>query len=82
MPGSLKSPLRIAGTKQVLKAVDRRALECVYIAADADAILREKLTNACREADVLIIEAKSMKILGEACGIDVGAACAGLLKKA
>jgi large subunit ribosomal protein L7A len=67
--------------KQVLKAVSRCQLECVYIAADADEYLLDKLRNACNEAGIPVIEAGSMAELGEACGIDVGAACAGILKK-
>lgn len=81
MLDGLKSPQRVAGTKQVLKAVSRRQLECVYIAADADEYLLDKLRSACDEAGIPVIETESMAELGEACGIDVGAACAGILKK-
>jgi large subunit ribosomal protein L7A len=81
MLDGLRSPQRIAGMKQVLKAVTKHSLECVYIAADADEYLIEKLRNACGEAGIPVIEAESMAELGEACGIDVGAACAGILKK-
>lgn len=80
MLDGLKSPRRIAGMKQVLKAIGRRSLERVYIAADADEYLTDKLRNACEEAGIPVMEAESMAELGEACGIDVGAACAGILK--
>ncbi|OQB23405.1 MAG: Ribosome-associated protein L7Ae-like protein [Firmicutes bacterium ADurb.Bin182] len=80
MLDDLKSSKRIAGTKQVLKAIGRRSLKCVYIAADADEYLIDKLKSACQEAEIPVIEAESMTELGKACGIDVGSACAGIVK--
>ena len=72
---------RVVGTKQVLKGIATGAFRCVYIAEDADSFLQEKITSACEKAGVQLITVPTMKALGEACRIDVGAACAALPAK-
>ena len=68
----------IVGTKQVLKAIEAGKLSHVYLAEDAEAFLRNKLIAACTEHGVEIRPIPTMQELGETCGIDVGAACAGV----
>ncbi len=70
----------IVGTKQVLKAIAADQLACVYIAKDADGFLANKIKAACFEHGVAVTEVPTMRELGTACKIDVGAACAGLPK--
>jgi len=70
----------VVGTKQVLKAASAGQLARVYLAEDVDAFLRAKLTAACRENGIEIIPVSTMRELGAACKIDVGAACAGIPK--
>jgi len=71
----------IVGAKQVLRALSADQLACVYIAGDVDAFLSDKLRTACEAHGVEIRPAPSMKELGTACKIDVGAACAGIPKE-
>ena len=78
MMEDLRRPDRIVGTKQVLKAIACGSLKRVYIAKDVDAFLHSRLTEACEKAKVEYVWVESMKNLGTACGIDVGAACAGI----
>jgi len=75
-------PLRekgcIVGTKQVLRALAEDKLDCVYLANDVDEALHLRLRTACEGRGVQIHPVLTMKELGQACGIQVGAACAGI----
>lgn len=69
------------GTKQVLRLLNAGGLTRVYIAQDAEAYLVNKLEAACREHGVETVFVPTMRELGKTCGIDVGAACAGVRLK-
>ena len=70
---------RVVGIKQVKRALrEGRALE--VLADDADPALTEPLEAACREAGVKVTHTASMKELGRACAISVGAACAAFVR--
>ncbi|HOF94670.1 MAG TPA: ribosomal L7Ae/L30e/S12e/Gadd45 family protein [Clostridia bacterium] len=71
----------VVGTKQVLRAIQEGKLERIYLAEDADAFLQNKLRSVCYEYGVELETVPSMRGLGEECGIDVGAACAGVPKQ-
>lgn len=68
----------IVGTKQVLRAVMQDQLAYIYLAEDVDSFLAVKLRAACAEHQVEVRSIPTMKELGAACNIDVGAACAGV----
>ena len=71
---------KVVGIKQVKKALrEGRALE-VILADDADPALTEPLEASCREAGVKVTHTASMKELGRACSIAVGAACAAYVR--
>lgn len=72
--------IRVVGTKQVLRASEAEKLLAVYLADDASPRIRERIKAACRAHAVEVRPVESMQLLGEACGIDVGAACAGVFK--
>ena len=69
----------LAGTRQVLRSLGKVQVICVYVAEDADAPLRQKLLLACENAGVEVRPVRTMHELGVACGIEVGAACAGVI---
>ncbi|HSU79016.1 MAG TPA: 50S ribosomal protein L7ae-like protein [Candidatus Angelobacter sp.] len=70
----------VIGTKQSLKALkDDRVKEVVY-AIDADERVTAKIIEVAQEKGISVSEVDSMKKLGRACGIDVGAAVIALLK--
>lgn len=71
---------RTVGVKQTEKAVARQAAELVYIAVDADERVTGKLLALCRENNVLAVTTESMADIGRACGINVRAAAAAILK--
>ncbi len=69
--------IRVVGTKQVLRALEAGTLGVVYVAADAERAIRERIEAACALHGVKVRPAESMRALGAACGLVVGAACAG-----
>lgn len=70
----------VIGTKQVLKAGKSGQLAKAFVAEDADSFIKNKLKDELNQYGVAIENAASMKELGEACGIQVGSAAAGILK--
>jgi len=70
---------RAVGTNQTAKAIRRGRAQLVFVAADADRRVLEDVLAAVRDAGLIVIEAPSMRDLGRACGIAVGAAAAALL---
>lgn len=72
---------RTIGTKQTLKAVQRDRAAVVYVARDAEEHVVRELLRLCREKGVEVVYADSMQKLGQACGIQVGAASAGIIEE-
>lgn len=70
----------IVGTKQTLKALQKGEVSELIIAEDADAHVVNKVKILAAELGVPIETVDSMKKLGEACGIDVGAAAVAIKK--
>ncbi|HZG15154.1 MAG TPA: 50S ribosomal protein L7ae-like protein [Candidatus Bathyarchaeia archaeon] len=68
------------GINQTLKAVEHSFAQEVYVAEDADKRLTNKIALLCKEKGVPVIYVDSMKRLGRACGIDVGAAAVAIKK--
>ena len=79
---ALKNANRVIGIKQVTKALRKGIAQGVYVADDADAHYIEPLLESCREQSVELVHVETMKALGEACGIEVGAAAAAILSEA
>lgn len=80
MLDTLKAANKVVGLKQSHRAVrDGRALRA-YLAKDSEERVSRPFAEACAEADVELIVVESMALLGEACGVDVGAAVAVILR--
>ena len=71
---------RVVGTKQLLRALDEGKVKMVFVAADADPFLTKRITDRCLDRDIPCREAPTAREIGEACGIDVSAAAAGVLR--
>lgn len=71
---------RSVGTKQVEKAVAKANAAKVFIANDADKRVTARLIALCKENEVELVTVDSMHELGKACGINVKAAAAVILK--
>lgn len=74
------SKKRIIGFKQTVKAINNDKVDIVYLADDADDNIKNSILEACRGKNIEIVHVETMKELGDACGIDVNASCASLLK--
>lgn len=64
------------GTKQTVRSVELGMAVEVYVAKDADPRITSKIVDLCQKKKVRITYVDSMKSLGKACGIEVGAAMA------
>ncbi len=71
---------RTVGVKQTEKAVARQAAELVFIGSDADERVTGKLKELCQTNGVPVVATESMIEVGRACGINVKAAAAAILK--
>lgn len=76
----LKSSQKAIGIKQSLKAVETHAAKIVFIARDADEKVIGELKALCQKNSVELVFVDSMKQLGKACSIEVGASAACILK--
>ena len=72
---------KVVGIKQVMRAAESEELTCIYIAEDTDDELRAALLNTAHVQKIRYVMAASRAELGEACLIQVPAACAGILKQ-
>jgi large subunit ribosomal protein L7A len=71
---------RVAGLKQVLRHARQHELDKVYIAKDADEDIVALLRRVCGDYGIPYDMTLSMHQIGNACEIEVGSACAGVLK--
>jgi len=72
---------RTVGTKQTLKAVLRGEAVRVYVARDAEPHVLRDLVQACQARGVELEYVDTMRELGSACKIKVGAASAAILEE-
>lgn len=78
---SLKnSGKRVVGMKQVVRELKAGRLAKAYVANDADTFLYQRVVSAAEAADVPVVRVGTMKELGQASGVAVNAAAAGVLK--
>ena len=75
----LSSHKHIVGAKQIRKALTSGSAGRVFLARNADPALTEPLAALCQNNHVEYAWVKSMTDLGNACGIEVGAAAAATL---
>ena len=78
MLSMLSGANKVVGAKQVMRAIEAGGVSRVFIASDADMFVTRPVFDACRAANIEIIEVPSMKALGEACGVQVKAAAAAI----
>ena len=70
----------IIGTKQAVKALREGIVLELIIAADADPKIMAQAVKEAKEHEVPIFYADSMKKLGKACKIQVGAAAVAIIR--
>lgn len=69
----------IIGTKQTVKAIQTMDILEVIIAEDADRRVINKVMQLSADKDIPVTKVESMKKLGRACGIEVGAATVAII---
>ena len=72
---------KVVGIKQLLQELQKSNVVCVYLAEDVEAHLQQKIRREAETAGVALERVSTMELLGQLCGIEVGAACAGILKE-
>ncbi|ANB60732.1 50S ribosomal protein L7ae-like protein [Anoxybacteroides amylolyticum] len=70
----------VVGTKQTVRALKEGNVREVVIAEDADKAITDKIVEAAKEANVPVRKVDSMKKLGKACKIQVGAAAVAIIR--
>lgn len=74
----LRNSEKVVGTRRLVRAVLAGEISQVYLAKDADLFIVRQVKEACNQTNVRIFEVDTMKELGEACGVDVKTASAGI----
>ena len=69
----------VVGAKQIRKALNKGNAQRVFLAKNADPALTEPLVAVCQRNGVEYVWVRSMTELGNACGIEVGAAAAAIV---
>lgn len=69
------------GAKQATKAIEQGQVTEVFVAQDADPRVTAKATSLSNTLGIKVTYVDSMKQLGKACGIDVGAAIVAVMSE-
>lgn len=77
----LSNKAKVVGAKQVKRALGADLALTVFLASDADPRVTEPVAAQCAEKGVKAETVPTMKELGKACGISVGAAVAAALRE-
>ncbi len=76
----IKSARRIVvGTKETLKALEKKEAKVVVVARDAENRVVQPVTDLSESQGIEVHYVEEMKELGKACGIKVGAAVAAII---
>ena len=78
---ALQNATLMIGTKQTTKAVEQGIARELYVAKDADPKITAKVVSLSRRSGIPIHYVDTMKQLGKACGIEVGAAMVAVVDK-
>lgn len=71
---------RVAGTKQVLRALNGGDAVRVFLARDADGFIYHRINGLCEEKRIPVTMVDSMQELGKLCAVSVNTAAAAVLK--
>ena len=81
MLNELQAKEKVIGVKQSRRAIRDGLARQVFLAADADPALTGPLADQCRSRGIPVETSRTMRELGQAAGIQVGAAVVTLLNK-
>jgi large subunit ribosomal protein L7A len=81
MLARIRDEAKVAGSRQLMRALMKDEISLAYIALDADPFIVGPVRELCREKGVPVTDAPTMLELGEACGLRVKTAAAGIKNK-
>jgi large subunit ribosomal protein L7A len=70
----------VIGTKQAVKALKEGLVREIIVADDADQKVTAQVVTKALEYSVPVLHVESMKKLGKACGIEVGASTVAIIR--
>ena len=70
----------VIGTKQAVKALKEGNVQELVVASDAEPKVTAKVVEVALDIEVPVRYVDSMKKLGKACGIEVGAAAVAIIR--
>ena len=70
----------VVGVKQTAKAIEKGRAKEIFIARDAEHRVVAKIIQMSQEAGLPITYVETMRELGAACGIDVGASAVAIVE--
>ena len=76
----LRTMEKVIGVKQSRRAVRDGLVQMVFLAVDADPAMTEPMALQCAGSSIPVNDQFTMRELGQAAGIQVGAAVVALLK--
>ena len=76
----LKNAEKVVGTRRLVRAILAGEIEEAYVARDADLFIVRQVRDACNKMNIRMVEVDSMVQLGQACGVEVKTASAGIKK--
>ena len=76
----LDNSRKVVGLRRLMKALAQNEIATAFLADDAEMYIRTQVTEACEKAGARLIVVETMAELGEACGVEVKTAAAGLRK--
>ena len=82
MLSQLSQAAKVVGVKQSKKAIRDGNAQTVFVADDAEQRVIHPIRELCSEMQVELVEVPTMVELGDAAGIDVGAAVVTIVKEA
>ena len=80
MPGLFENLDKAIGLKQSRRALREGRVREAYVAGDAEERITGPFAQACRSENIPVTEIPTMRELGAAAGIEIGAAVVTVLK--
>jgi len=77
----LKTEPKVVGAKQTLKYLEKDMVLALYLAKDAEKRVTDPILELAKQKNIEVMFVDSMKLLGDACSIEVKTAVAGIIKK-
>lgn len=80
LDGLKSAGAKVVGVKQTAKALQKKTVQVVFVAADADEKITLPIRQESERQGIACVLAVSMHELGKAAGIHAGASAAAILK--